>query len=52
MVYVVNLVAKCGECSRMCIVETNDRGIYVNLISIPFSKVQVMVVTAASFRHR
>jgi hypothetical protein len=43
----------CVECSRMCIVQTtNDCGFYKNLISTHFSKVKVMVVTAASFCHR
>jgi hypothetical protein len=45
--------AKCGGCSRMCIVQTtNDCGFYKSLIPTLFSKVKVMVVTAASFRHR
>jgi hypothetical protein len=45
--------AKWGECSRMCIVQTrNDCGFYKNLVSTPFRKIKVMVVTAALFRHR
>lgn len=50
--YVVNLERNVVNVVECVLCRPQMTGFYKNLISTPFSKVKVIVMTAASFRHR